>query len=189
MRNFTRVTWSVASSAAVTAMVASGSLFNSASAYDTYRSGSGVGMHADANGECQNSPGRRLTATPTMGTTLGWGRGQNVAWRFYVYNVSTGRFVVQETKWREARVATVRSTTDVYGHTITQTDMYASLPSTSWVVSPGKYRLYVDYAWQTEAGWSYAQSVTTQYSNSYSLLGRWWGYTASTCDIDAVTNR
>lgn len=189
MSSLKRVMWSVASSAAVAATVASGSLLDSASAYDTYRSGSGVGVHADAEGSCQNSPERKLTATPTMGTTPGWERGQNVAWRYYVYNISTGRFVVQESTWHSERVATVRVTTNVYGQTITQKDTYASLPSTSWVVSPGKYRVYVDYAWQTASGWSYAQSVTTTYTNTYSLLGMWRSYTASTCGIDIVANR
>jgi hypothetical protein len=186
----TKLSWilKVAGVAAAT-MTAVAGVGAQAIAIDVSRTGSAWGFHGDAVVDCQNSPFRTLTTTPQLGTSSGWEQGQNVAWRYNVYSVSAGRWVVQEAAWHTARVAALYFTTDYWGHEVAHYDGYAKLPSTTWVLGAGKFLVYVDYAWQTGTSWSYARSVTTSYRNNYSQYGIWWAYNATTCDVDMVRNR
>jgi len=158
-----------------------------AQAYDTYRSGAGVGLHNDAVVSCANSPYANLTATPRLATTTGWERGQNVAWRYHVYSYTTGRYVVAEQTWRTAHIFTVKTTYNFYGMPVTEISV-PTYPQAQWQVGSGKYGVYIDYAWQTSAGWSYATAYTTSYTNSSVSLGRWWPYYATTCEVNIVRN-
>jgi hypothetical protein len=185
--NRTGIIRRIAATAAVAGTLTAGPLVGSASAYDTYRSGSSVGVHSDAPVVCTNSPYRTLTAWPSMGTTPGWEWGQTVAWRYYVYNVTTGRYVVQETAWRYAKIVTAHVTPAIYGPYVT-VDASAALPGATWTLAPGRYKVWIDYAWNTGSSWSYAQSVTTAYSNNYYSLGFKKLYSAGACDIDMVRN-
>lgn len=159
-----------------------------AGAVETYRSGSAVGVHADAAVACSSYPYNQIVATPEMGTSRGWEWGQNVAWRFYLLT-DTGRVVWRPTNdaWSQARIATAYyQTINGLGTQALVTNTYATLPDMSWRVTTGRYVVRLDYAWQTTAGWNYATNVTSYYANATASNGFKQTWTMNACNINVL---
>lgn len=152
-----------------------------AHAVETYRSGYDVGRHGDPAVTCSSAPYRQVSATPQMGTSTGWERGQSVAYRIYVLDARTGAVVRQlnNGNWLSTKIATsYLSYYDINGNPVYAISPTASLPTYTWSVPVGDYKVRIDYAWYTTSGWSYATNVASSYLNGMSVGYSWitaWG--------------
>jgi len=159
-----------------------------ANAYESYHSGQDVGVHYDADVTCSGSPYRDITVRPVMGTTVGWEWGQNVAIRVYVLDSRgnvTGTLTGSTTAWTNLRIATTYSTgTDINGNPMVINEPYKMLGPYKWNLGPGTYSVRVDYAWQTNRGWSYATNVTSSYTISSAIGGYWYNARDTKCTIN-----
>ena len=144
---------------------------STAHAAELSRSGSGVGVRADADVVCTSGRYPLIAAMPLMGTTPGYEWGQNVAWRYTITNADTGAVLLRETQWSAQRIATRSSALNVYGNADVKTVQYASLPIKYWNAAGGRYRVFTEYAWLTSTGWSYSTLRTDAYRLSQNLVG------------------
>ena len=114
-------------------------------------------VHGEAAVTCTSGSARLMSATPRMGTSVGYEFGQNVAWRFTIVNVATGATVWSDPSLAHgAHLHRVVHVPSYYGHTNVQVKAFADLPDMSWTMAPGRYRVLTDYAWLTTKGWSYS---------------------------------
>lgn len=174
-----------ASVAVLGALVLTATAAAPSQAVETFRAGPDVGVHYDAEVQCDSHPHYRVSVTPIMGTTPGWEWGQNVSFRVYVLN-SRGVVVGSlrpNNAWSSARIATKRMVQLATGVTYPVTDPFKTFGPYRWNLPIGTYTVQVQYAWQTNRGWSYATNRTSSYYNSRATFAGMTTTIGSTCVV------